>query len=1169
LPSQNVLAEQILGLSPESQTVAPGAAAGYALQITNPASTPVTYNLSVSGVPAQWVNLPSQVTVDAGATVVTLLTLTSDPFAPLADYGFVVTATNGGTSGSVSGDLILAGAPVLPAADPIAHGIVATLSPLTASAGLGTSASYIVTLTNTGSATDMFALSAAGLPASIAAAFSQSMVVVPPGTINSRQVTLTLTPSISAAVTDDPFQVAAVSTTDAAISSSADGTLTVLPEGVSVSLSPSTGPAGSTYNLLVKNQGTVTDTFSLSLGGPAAFVSSLSVNSVTLAPGQSQNVPVTVGAIDFADAGSLQLTAIATSQTNPAVVDQTSASITIPTSTGLSTSFTPSSVTLPALGPTSFSMLVNNLGNLDDSYTATITGTTGNIAASLIGLDGLPTQSIPLFDLPGLSTGQLQLETNLAAGKQGTVTVTISDANGLVSSSTATVNIASPTTTTTVTSDHPSGSTYGQSVEFTATISGGISGTPTGSVQFEIDGTDVGMPVTVVGGTAEFTTSMLTATSHTITAVYTSDNLTNFSNSQNGVNQSVSPAPLTITADNKSKVAGSPNPTLTFTPSGFVNGDTVNSLTTQPTLSTTATTTSPANTYPITASGAVDPNYSISYVPGTLTVTAAVGTPTKTTLSVSCGSSSIVYGQSITFTATVTSSTKTGTPTGIVTFMDGSNVLGTGTLTPGHGGDVATFSTSILTAGAHTITAVYAGGGGFAGSSSSPLTQNVNKATTSIALACSIGSTGVGQPVNLTATITIKSPGGGTPTGSVTFKDGSTVLSSSPVTLVGGKYEATFSISTLAIGKHSITAVYGGDGNFSTSTSSALSVSITKDTTTTTVSSSVNPAVLGQSVTFTAVVGIPASGTPTGSVTFKDGSTTLGTEPLTLVAGQYQATFTTSSLAVASHSITAIYGGDANFSTSTSHALTESVGKDATTTILTASTNSPTYGQSVTLTAQITVVAPGSGTPTGTVTFRDGSSSLGTGTVKVVGGIAEATLTTSKLSQGNHSLTAVYGGSSSYAGSTSATLSEAVSNVAHAVSTVANPLDVNGDGVVSPLDALMIINALNSESSGTILTPALLAACDVNRDGQVTPLDALMVINAIDAAASAVNSVVTPAVAQPAVAQPSSPSTSSSQSGTVSTAQLAFALSTTPSGNSSPSRQAVDAIFGNYSDGVE
>jgi hypothetical protein len=82
----------------------------------------------------------------------------------------------------------------------------------------------------------------------------------------------------------------------------------------------------------------------------------------------------------------------------------------------------------------------------------------------------------------------------------------------------------------------------------------------------------------------------------------------------------VTPAPLTITADNKTKAVGSANPTLTYTVAGFVNGDTTKSLTKPPTLTTTATRSSKAASYPITVSGAVDPNYTIKYVNGKLTV---------------------------------------------------------------------------------------------------------------------------------------------------------------------------------------------------------------------------------------------------------------------------------------------------------------------------------------------------------------------------------------------------------------------------------------------------------------------------------------------------------------------------------------------------------------------
>ncbi|MGA2747480.1 MAG: MBG domain-containing protein, partial [Verrucomicrobiota bacterium] len=82
----------------------------------------------------------------------------------------------------------------------------------------------------------------------------------------------------------------------------------------------------------------------------------------------------------------------------------------------------------------------------------------------------------------------------------------------------------------------------------------------------------------------------------------------------------VTPAPLTITANNQSMSVGGSLPTLTASYYGFVLGNTVSNLTKQPTLTTTATSSSPAGTYPITVSGAVDANYSISYVAGTLTV---------------------------------------------------------------------------------------------------------------------------------------------------------------------------------------------------------------------------------------------------------------------------------------------------------------------------------------------------------------------------------------------------------------------------------------------------------------------------------------------------------------------------------------------------------------------
>ncbi len=202
----------------------------------------------------------------------------------------------------------------------------------------------------------------------------------------------------------------------------------------------------------------------------------------------------------------------------------------------------------------------------------------------------------------------------------------------------------------------------------------------------------------------------------------------------------------------------------------------------------------------------------------------------------------------------------------------------------------------------------------------------------------------------------------------------------------------------------------------------------------TTISSSLSSSVYGQSVTFTATVVIssPGAAAPTGTVTFKDGTTTLGTGTLSTSGGVTKASFTTAKLAVGSHTITAVYSGDANNFTSTSPALTFSVAKDVTATTITASPATGVSGQSVTFTATVTIASPGAGTPTGTVTFKDGTTTLGTGTLSTSGGVTTASFTTTKLAAGSHAITAVYAGDSNDATSTSAALSFSVAQTATA-----------------------------------------------------------------------------------------------------------------------------------------
>ena len=146
----------------------------------------------------------------------------------------------------------------------------------------------------------------------------------------------------------------------------------------------------------------------------------------------------------------------------------------------------------------------------------------------------------------------------------------------------------------------------------------------------------------------------------------------------------------------------------------------------------------------------------------------------------------------------------------------------------------------------------------------------------------------------------------------------------------------------------------------------------------------------------------------------------LGTAPLD--SGGH-ASLTTSTLTTGPHAITARYGGDATFSGSLSTALTQTINKAATTTTVTSSANPAVHGQAVTFTATVDVVAPGTGAPTGVVTFKNGAATLGPGTLNAA---RQATLKVTNLTTGDHSITASYAGNTVTDVSTSAPLTETI-----------------------------------------------------------------------------------------------------------------------------------------------
>jgi hypothetical protein len=397
-----------------------------------------------------------------------------------------------------------------------------------------------------------------------------------------------------------------------------------------------------------------------------------------------------------------------------------------------------------------------------------------------------------------------------------------------------------------------------------------------------------------------------------------------------------------------------------------------------------------------------------------------------TTTSVSNVPNPTVFGQPVTFTATVASGA--GTPTGTVTFTIDSVAQSPITLASGH----ASLTTSTLAHGSHSVTAAYNGDSNFMTSSSSTATQTVNQGSTTGSVGSSANPSKAGQTVTFSVTVAATAPAAGLPTGTATINFGDST--SAQATLVNGI--ASINHIFPQIGTYNVSASYGGDSNFNSSTATGVSQLVQQGATTTSVSPSASPSKFGQTVTFTAhvVATSPASGTPTGTATFNDGGSALGT--ISVSGGT--ATFFTSSLSVGGHTITAVYNGDINFTASTSPGVTQTVNQGVTTTSLGAAPNPSKVGQSVTFTATVAATSPASGTPTGTVTFKDGGGTIGTGTLSA----STAAFTTSSLTLGTHTITAVYGGSTNFASSTS-TATQTV-NPATSSQTVAH--DFNGDG---------------------------------------------------------------------------------------------------------------------------
>ncbi len=365
-------------------------------------------------------------------------------------------------------------------------------------------------------------------------------------------------------------------------------------------------------------------------------------------------------------------------------------------------------------------------------------------------------------------------------------------------------------------------------------------------------------------------------------------------------------------------------------------------------------------------------------------------------------------GSVVTLTAKLTGNCNV--PTGAVTFLDGGTVLGSAPL---NGSAVATFSTSSLFVGTHLLTASYPGDFNFSSSTSNTVTEVITGPATKTVLTVSPNPGFAFQPITLTATV---GPADTAPTGTVTFTAaGKTLATATPA--ANGTASAT--VNTLGAGTYPITAVYGGSTESGSSTSNTVVEVVNGAPTTTTLTSSLNPSTFGQNVTFTATVASPQSTTtPTGTVTFMDGATTLGSATLS-TAGVAQ--FSTSSLAPGNHAISAVFAGSANDNKSTSSTLVQIVNLDPASLSLTSSLNPADVGQTVTFTATasgLKVI-----TTSDVATFYDGATPIGSAALSATGA---ASFSTNSLTQGTHSITVTLAATATHTAATSAPLSEVV-----------------------------------------------------------------------------------------------------------------------------------------------
>jgi len=415
-------------------------------------------------------------------------------------------------------------------------------------------------------------------------------------------------------------------------------------------------------------------------------------------------------------------------------------------------------------------------------------------------------------------------------------------------------------------------------------------------------------------------------------------------------------------------------------------------------IATLTTTALPVGVDSVTAVLAADANYAqVTSNVVTETVSKAAGSDV-----LGSNNTAPTFGQSVMLTDTIPVVNGVA-PTGSVSFYSGTTLLGSAT--PNASG-VATLTTMALPVGVDSVTAVLAADANYAQVTSNVVTETVSKVATTDVLTTSLSTLTYGQPVTLTDTIPVVN--GVAPTGLVNFYSGTTLLGSATPSALG---VATLTTTALPVGVDSVTAVLAADVDYAQATSNALTETVSKASPVNVLTTSTPAPSYGQPAVLVDSIPVMNGVAPTGTVSFYFGATLLGT---TVPNASGVATLTTTVLPVGNDTVTAVLAADANYAQVISNLVTVAVSKAVTNDVLTTSVSTLVYGQSVTLTDTIPVV--NGVAPTGSVSFYNGSTPLGTAVPNASG---VAVLATTTLPVGTDTVTAVMASDANYAQATS------------------------------------------------------------------------------------------------------------------------------------------------------